>query len=94
MDDFRHLLEEHARERWPDSVERGSEYGGVELVMADADIYGWALAARDLRLTPDVRSRLRDLVDSLDEALDTIPAEARPYFQRLVRLGRIALGAQ
>ena len=36
----------HLAEPFPDSVEKGEDYGEVDAVMIGADIYGWALAVR------------------------------------------------
>jgi hypothetical protein len=41
--DLIHELRSHLAEPFPDSVEKGEDYGEVDAVMIGADIYGWAL---------------------------------------------------
>ncbi len=85
------LLDEHREERFPAAVERGREYNGVELVLADADVFGWAITATGGRLSANQRQGMAELVESLESALSAIPTEGRGYFERLVRIAKLVL---
>lgn len=80
----------HLSEPFPASVEKGTVYGAVEPVMVDADIYGWASRGS---LGPIERRSLREAADQLARSLDDLPPDALPYFQRLVRIARMAAAA-
>ncbi len=85
----------HYAQPFPESVEKGSEYGEVDAVMIDADIMGWAsFAASGIRLRGDQRSGLQRAADELERSLDTFPKDARPYYERLLRIARLALNAR
>ncbi|MGH3481250.1 MAG: hypothetical protein ACRDQD_31080, partial [Nocardioidaceae bacterium] len=75
----------------PDSVEKGLDYGEVDAVMIDADIYGWATKAGSLS-APD-RARLAQAADELQRSTGAFPPEAQPYYERLVRIARLTLAA-
>ncbi|MCU1676851.1 MAG: hypothetical protein JWM93_1609 [Frankiales bacterium] len=79
----------HLAEPFPDSVEKGLDYGEVDAVMIDADIYGWATRAGSL--TELDRSRLEQAVDELQRSLDVFPPDAQPYYERLLRIARLTL---
>jgi hypothetical protein len=80
---------EHLSTSWPQSVERGREVGGVDVVLVDADIYGWATQAETLGSTQ--ADALRTTVGELQGALDQIPSDAQPYFRRLLEIARLTL---
>lgn len=82
-------LDHHRAEPFPASVEKGSEYGGVDAVLVGADIVGWASQADFL--DPIQRRSLRALADDLSESLEAFPEDARPYYGRLLRIARLAL---
>lgn len=79
----------HLAEPFPDSVEKGRDYGGVDAVLIGADIYGWATRAGSLS-TLD-RSRLLRAAAELERSLAAFPAEAQPYYERVLRIARLAL---
>jgi len=58
--------------------------------MVGADIYGWALKASSGELSSDELARLRPAREALKRSLSEFPAEARPYYQHLVRLALAA----
>jgi hypothetical protein len=89
-DDLAELLTQHRDAEFPTSVIKGIEYGGVDPVMIGADIYGWASRADDLSASE--RASLADCHDRLSGSLDAFPAEARPYYELLVRIASLALG--
>lgn len=76
-------LTEHRAAPFPASVEKGRDYGEVDPVLIDADIFGWA--SQD-RLDHVQKRSLREAVDQLTRSLDAFPADARPYYERLLRL--------
>ena len=45
VSDLGSLLTEHVAAAFPSSITKGLEYDGVDPVMVDSDIYGWALQA-------------------------------------------------
>jgi hypothetical protein len=79
----------HVAEPFPDSVKRGLYYGEVDAVMIGADIYGWATRADSLSELD--RSRLRQAADKLQRSIGTLPADAQPYYERILRIARLAL---
>lgn len=79
----------HMAEPFPDSVEKGLDYGEVDAVLIAADIYGWATRAGSL--TELDRSRFAQAADELQRSLDAFPAHAQPYYERLLRIARFAL---
>ena len=79
----------HMAEPFPDSVEKGLEYGKVDAVMIGADIYGWATRAgslSDLDL-----SRVRQAAEELQRAVAAFPPDAQPYYARILRIARLTL---
>lgn len=76
---------------WPATVQRGEESGGLDLVLVDADILGWATQAGSLSLV-DVAA-LGTACSDLEAVLPSLPVDARPYFDRLVRLAHLTLAA-
>jgi hypothetical protein len=76
-------------EPFPESVEKGAEYGEVCAVMIDADIYGWATRAG--YLSAPERSELRQAAEALERSLADFPPDARPYYERLIRIARLTL---
>lgn len=81
----------HLADSFPDSVEKGLDYGEVDAVMIDADIYGWATNAGSLSELD--RSRLAAAADELLRSLEAFPPDARPYYERLLRIARTTLAA-
>jgi len=79
----------HIAEPFPDSVEKGLDYGDVDAVMIGADIYGWATRAGSLSELD--RSRLRQAADELERSIGAFPADAQPYYERILRIARLAL---
>ena len=94
-EELRIELAAHSKEPFPDSVEKGIDYGEVEPVLIDADIYGWAqsIAFGSSPLHPEDRKRLSQAADELERSISTFPVEARPYFERILRIARLALAA-
>lgn len=78
-------------EPFPDSAEKGLEYGEVDAVMIGADIYGWA--ARAARLSELDRSRMLQAAEELQRSIGAFPPDAQPYFERILRIARLALAA-
>jgi hypothetical protein len=82
-------MSRHRAEDFPDSVTKGLDYGEVDAVMIGADIYGWATTAGSL-LDLD-RARLRQAADELERSIEAFPPDARPYFERILRIARLTL---
>jgi hypothetical protein len=86
------LLEQHLAVPFPDSVTKGIDYGQVDPVMIDADIYGWASrVAAGAALSPLNTERLTNARDQLLGSLDAFPDQARPYYEHLVHIADLAL---
>ena len=81
-------LNEHRAAPFPTSVEKGEIYGEVEPVMIDADIFGWA--SHD-RLDSVQKRSLQVAADQLARSLPVFPTDARPDYERLLRIARRAL---
>jgi hypothetical protein len=90
-DTLAEVMRLHVAEPFPDSVEKGLDYGEVDAVMIDADIYGWATRAGSL--TELDRSRLAQAADELQRSLEAFPPDAQPYYERLLRIARLTLAA-
>ena len=90
MSDLARLLKEHLAAPFP-AGSRGEEYGEVDAVMIDADIYGWCSRATSGGLSKEDRRGLQRAHDELLRSLPSIPAEARPYYDRLLALAEAAL---
>jgi hypothetical protein len=82
----------HMTEPFPDSVEKGLDYGEVDPVMVDANIYGWATRAGSLSELD--QSRLLQTADELERSIAAFPPDAQPYYERILRIARLALDAQ
>ncbi|MCG6566892.1 hypothetical protein [Tessaracoccus sp. ZS01] len=82
-------MRQHLAEPFPDSVEKGLDYGEVDAVMIGADIYGWAIRAGSLSEID--RSRLAQAADELQRSIPMFPSDAQPYYARLLRIARLAL---
>jgi hypothetical protein len=78
----------HMAEPFPHSVEKGEDYGEVDAVMIGADIYGWA--SRSGSLSSIEVARLRQAAGELERSLTAFPVEARPYYERVLRIARLA----
>ena len=92
MSDLGTLLEEHRSDPFPDSIEKGVDYGSVDPVMIDADIYGWALGvAGGGHLSPTDRGRLLAAREGLAQSLLTFPEDAQLYYARLLAIADKAL---
>lgn len=57
--------------------------------MIGADIYGWASRADSLSELD--RSRLLQAADELQRSIGAFPRDAQPYFERVLRIARLAL---
>jgi hypothetical protein len=90
MDEQQVELAEHRAAQLPFSVEPGRIYGEVDSILIDADIVGWVSHER---LNPTQRRSLREAADQLARSLDAFPSDARPYYERLLRLARRAVAA-
>lgn len=84
-------MRKHLTEPFPDGIEKGLEYGEVDPVMIDADIFGWASRAGSLSVVD--RQRLAQAMQELERSLKAFPIEARSYYERLVRIARLSLTA-
>lgn len=82
-------LRAHLADPFPESVVKGKDYGEVDAVMIGADIYGWASQGESLDAHD--RRRLRRAADQLEKSIRVFPADAQPYYQRLLRIARLAL---
>lgn len=76
-------------EPFPDSVEKGLDYGEVDAVMIGADIYGWATRAGSLSELD--RARLSKAADELQHSIGAFPPDAQPYYERILRIARLTL---
>lgn len=86
------LLAEHRSAAFPASIERGRDYGSIEPVLIDADIFGWASGyASDRRIDANTRRRVEQTRSQLAESWSGLPESARPYFARLLRLADAAV---
>lgn len=83
---------EHQEARFPASVEKGEVYGVVDAVMIDADIMGCVSHGDDL--APWQRASLREAADLLMRSLPAFPEDARPFYERLLRIARRAAGGE
>jgi hypothetical protein len=92
MLELQRLLAEHLATPYPSSVVKGRDYGCVDPVMIDADIYGWASwVSKRESLTSVDRDRLRLARDGLVRSLAAFPETARPYYEQLIRIATAAL---
>ena len=80
-------MRDHANAPFPESVEKGREYGGIDCVMAGADIYGWASSVvAGAGIPAEQRRSLEPLAAQLRQAITLFPAEAQPYYEQLTDL--------
>ena len=93
MDNFAELLDRHRISPFPAGIEKGTDYGEVDPVMIDADIFGWSTGIAT-GTPPDrfIREQLQRSRDQLKRSLPLMPPEARDYFERLIRIADFALG--
>jgi hypothetical protein len=85
----------HRAEPFPESVDKGDDYGEVDAVMIGADICGWATAVSEGRmLGPSDLDRLTTARDELDRSLPTFPAAAQPYYRGVLAMADLAIAAQ
>jgi hypothetical protein len=82
-------MKAHDAEPFPESIEKGADYGEVDAVMVGADIYGWATRAGFLS-APE-RSELLRAAEALKRSIAVLPPDARPYYERLIRIARLTL---
>jgi hypothetical protein len=88
VDDFHAAeLPEHRDAPFPKSVQKGRNYGNVDPVLIDADIFGWASRSW---LSAVQKQSVRVAADDLARSLDAFPHDARPYYERLLRIARRA----
>ncbi|MCP3976541.1 MAG: hypothetical protein GY720_18795 [bacterium] len=88
------LIDEHRAGPFPESIEKGINYGEIEPVLVGADIYGWAIrVAAGEMLDRAGRLALGDTRNELRRSLQEFPVDARPYYQTLVELASAALSA-
>ena len=86
------LLEEHRNAHFPAEIEKGRDYGLVDPVMIDADIFGWASSyAAGGQLDTDALSGLEHARLELSGSWNDLPIAALPYYARLVRLADAAV---
>lgn len=93
MPDLPTLLARHRERPFPDGC-RGEQFGGVDAVLIDADIYGWALTASEGSLSEETRRALITARNDLRSALPVVPVEVRAYYEGLVELADEALSAK
>jgi len=88
-DDLADEMRRHLADPFPDSVTKGLDYGEVDAVMIGADIYGWATRAGSLSDLD--RLRLGKAADELERSIEAFPQDAQPYYERVLRIARLAL---
>lgn len=86
------LMQAHLAAPFPQSIEKGTNYGDIEPVLIGADIYGWALhVSSGTTLGVIERPRLEAAREDLARSLDAVPGDARTYYQQLLDLADEAL---
>jgi len=90
-DNLAEEMQRHLAEPFPKSVEKGLDYGEVDAVTIGADIYG--LAQRAGSLSELDRSRLSQAADELERSMAAFPSDAQPYYERILRIARLALAS-
>ncbi len=90
-DDLSDEMHRHVAEPFPESVEKGLDYGEVDAVMIGADIYGWATKVDSPSQLH--RSRLAQAADELQRSIEAFPLDAQPYYERVLRIARLTLSA-
>lgn len=92
MRDLADLLGEHRDAHFPAEIEKGRDYGVVDPVMIDADIFGWVSSyASGRQLDTDVRRGLEQARLELGESWNDLPVASLPYYARLFRLADAAV---
>lgn len=92
MSDLDDLLADHLAEPFPESVDKGRDYGLVDPIMIGADIFGWASrVAHGGSLSAEEVDRFGDATDELERSIPEFPDDARDYYARLVRIADLAL---
>lgn len=84
-------LDAHLAEPFPVSVEKGEVYGSVDPVLVGADIVGYVSHGR---VNGVQRRSLREIADQLTRSLDEFPVDARPYYERLLRIAQRAAASE
>ncbi len=76
------------------TVDRGTEYGGVDVVVLDADAAGLASAVVQGSRPPtgEQLPLLRAVESDLRRVIESVPESAKPYFEHLLRLVRAVIG--
>lgn len=77
-------------ESFPASVEKGEVYGVVDPVLVGADIVGHLSHGQP---SPVQRRSLREIADELARSIGAFPEDARPYYERLLRIAQRAAAA-
>jgi hypothetical protein len=85
------LLAEQLQEPWPADLEKGESYGTIEPVMAQADVFGWSLAALHGALSNSDRKSLSEYADEIEASLKYLPPVGRTSFELVVELARTAV---
>jgi len=90
--DLSDLLEEHGDAHFPAEIERGRDYGVIDPVMVDADIFGWVSSyASGVQLETSARRGLEQARLELGKSWNDLPVAALPYYARLLRLADAAV---
>ncbi|BBH17730.1 hypothetical protein Back2_20170 [Nocardioides baekrokdamisoli] len=89
ISELKQQMKRHLADPFPQSIVKGEAYGEVDAVMIDADIYGWATRAGGLSGLD--RTRLAEARDQLARSLGALPADAQPYYERLLKIANLAL---
>jgi hypothetical protein len=81
----RHLWDQDACATFPGAIDKSEEYG-VDAVLVDNDASGLISTVIGSRRRPDVQQRiaLRDVQQDLQRLIGSVPATAKPYFERLL----------
>lgn len=85
LDRARRLWGEHARAPFPDEIDKGQEYDGLDAVLTDADAAGLisTIISGKRKLDDPQRVALQDLHHDLTRLVAAVPPGAKPYFDRL-----------
>lgn len=92
MEALKTLLAKHRDKPFPKSVERGLDYGKVDAVLIDADIFGWTTRVERGELLSELEQlRFEAGAKELAESIAAFPLTARPYFESLPEIATLAL---
>jgi hypothetical protein len=92
--DLAEAIADHRADPFPESVEKGEQYGEVDAVMIGADIWGWATTVSSGgSLSPLDLQRLTDARDKLARSISFFPVDARPFYQGILAMADLALAA-